>query len=129
MMLGIGIGAIMVPFTAQRLIAMFGWRMTYAMLGFATLVIALPIAAAFLKNDPKDKGLLRDGVEEPDENSRRAAEEPKAIEGLTWHQTWHTSTLWLMVSTFFLAGASVHACVLHMGAMLSDRGVTAQSAA
>ena len=129
MMLGIGIGAIIVPFTAQRLIAMVGWRMTYVTLGFATLVIALPIATAFLKNDPKDKGLLPDGVEEPDETSRRAAEEPKAMEGLTWQQTWHTSTFWLLVSSFFLAGASVHACVLHMGAMLSDRGVTAQSAA
>ena len=33
MMLGIGVGAIVVPFTAQRLIAMFGWRAAHALFG------------------------------------------------------------------------------------------------
>jgi MFS family permease len=129
MMLGIGIGAIVVPFTAQRLIAMFGWRMAYAILGFATLVIALPIAAVFLRNDPKDKGLLPDGVVELAGSAQQLAREHPVVEGLSWSGIWHTSTFWLLVSSFFLAGASVHACVLHMGAMLSDRGVSAQAAA
>src|SRR5437016_4995158 len=129
MMLGIGIGAIVVPFSAQRLIAMFGWRMTYAMLGFATLVIALPIAAVFLRNDPKDKGLLPDGVVEPAGSALQVAREHAVVEGLSWPDIWRTSTFWLLVASFFLAGASVHACVLHMGAMLSDRGVSAQAAA
>jgi MFS family permease len=34
-----------------------------------------------------------------------------------------------LISSFFLAGASVHACVLHMPALLTDRGVSAQGAA
>ncbi len=56
-------------------------------------------------------------------------EEPTLEEGLSWHDTWHTSTFWLLISAFFLAGASVHACVLHMPALLTDRGVSVQSAA
>jgi MFS family permease len=129
MMLGIGVGAIVVPFAAQRLIAMFGWRAAYAICGAAVLVIALPIAAAFLRNDPKDKGLLPDGIVEADENAQTPAGERTSIEGLTWHETWHSSTFWLLVFSFFLAGASVHACILHMPALLTDRGVTAQGAA
>ena len=129
MMLGIGVGAIVVPFAAQRLIAMFGWRAAYAICGGAVLVIALPIAAAFLRNDPKDKGLSPDGIVEADENAHPAAGERTSVEGLTWQETWHSSTFWLLVCSFFLAGASVHACILHMPALLTDRGVTAQGAA
>ncbi len=129
MMLGIGLGAILVPFAAQRLIAMFGWRAAYAVCGGAVLVIALPMAAAFLRNDPKDIGLLPDGVAETNANPQRAAAERNAEEGLSWRETWHASTFWLLVTSFFLAGASVHACVLHMPALLMDRGVSAAEAA
>lgn len=129
MMLGIGVGAIVAPSVAQRLIAMFGWRAAYAIWGCAALLIALPMAAAFLRNDPRDKGLLPDGDAEPDERARHTIEPRTSAEGLSWHQTWHSSTFWLLVSSFFLAGASVHACVLHLAALLTDRGVSAQAAA
>lgn len=129
MMLGIGVGAIVVPYGAQRLIAIFGWRMAYTMFGLAVLVIALPIVAVFLRNDPRDKGLLPDGVVEPDENARHTTIESKALGGLSWHETWHSSTFWLLVSSFFLAGASVHACVLHLSALLTGRGIRAQAEA
>ena len=128
MMLGIGVGALGMPPAAQKLIAMFGWRAAYATCGASVLVLALPIVAVFLRNDPKDKDLLPDGIVKADENAQPAAE-PKSIEGLTWHDTWHSSTFWMLVSSFFLAGASVHACVLHMPALLMDRGVSAQEAA
>jgi len=124
MMLGIGVGAIVVPFAAQRLIAMFGWRAAYAILGCAVLVIALPVAAMFLRNDPKDKGLLPDGDIEERESTVTAP-----IEGSTWSEIWRSSIFWLLISSFFLAGASVHACILHMPALLTDRGVSAEQAA
>ena len=128
MMAGISFGAITVPLAAQRLIAMFGWRMAYAASGCAALLISLPVAAGFLKGDPKEKGLLPDGIV-PAEGAERGVEERKTEEGLSWHEIWHSSTFWLLVSAFFLASASVHACVLHMPALLTDRGVSAQGAA
>jgi MFS family permease len=129
MMLGIGIGAIALPPVAQRLIAMFGWRAAYAICGGTVLLVALPIAATFLRNDPKDKGLLPDGDAEAADASGHASKARFEVEGLGWHETWHNPTFWLLVSSFFLAGASVHACVLHMPALLTDRGVSAQGAA
>jgi MFS family permease len=129
MMLGIGVGAIAVPPVAQRLIAMFGWRAAYAICGGAVLLIALPVATAFLRNDPSDKGLLPDGDAEAAEIGQRGTDERAIVEGLSWRGIWHSSTFWLLVASFFLAGASVHACVLHMPAMLTDRGVSAQGAA
>ena len=34
-----------------------------------------------------------------------------------------------MISAFFLIGASVHGCVVHLAPMLTDRGITAERAA
>ena len=108
---------------------MFGWRAAYAIWGYAALLVTLPIVAAFLKNDPKDKGLLPDGDAESDERAQHTSEPRNSVEGLSWRQIWHSSTFWLLLSSFFLAGASVHACVLHLAALLTDRGFSAQAAA
>ncbi|PYU06739.1 MAG: MFS transporter [Acidobacteria bacterium] len=129
MMLGMGLGAIAMPVAIQRLIAVFGWRITYALCGSVVLLVALPIAAVFLRGDPKEKGLQPDGIPAAEGMARGAAPERSAEEGLSWRETWHSSTFWLLISSFFLAGASVHACVLHMPALLTDRGVSAQGAA
>ena len=108
MMLGIGVGAIVVPFAAQRLIAMFGWRAAYATCGGAVLVIVLPIAAAFLRNDPRDKGLLPDGIVDANEKAQPVTGEHTCVEGLTWQQTWYSSGCWSLRS-FLRAEAYTHA--------------------
>jgi len=61
MLLGIGIGATTIPLVAQRMVAAFGWREAYALLGCAVLLISLPVVGALLKNDPKEMGLFPDG--------------------------------------------------------------------
>jgi predicted MFS family arabinose efflux permease len=48
---------------------------------------------------------------------------------LTWHEIWHSPTFWIMICIFSLAGASVHGAILHMSAIFTDRGVTAERAA
>ena len=66
--------------------------MAYAICGFAALVIALPIAAAFLRNDPRDKGLLPDGIVEAVGVGQPVASKNASVEGLTWHEIWHSPT-------------------------------------
>ena len=53
MMLGMGLGAIVIPSVAQRLIATLGWRLSYTVFGLAILLIPLPGVAAFLKERPE----------------------------------------------------------------------------
>ena len=62
MMLGMGLGAIVIPSVSQRLIATLGWRLAYTVFGFSILLIPLPVVAAFLKERPENMGLLPDGV-------------------------------------------------------------------
>jgi MFS family permease len=125
MMVGIGSGAMIMPSFAQQLIARLGWRTAYAILGGAVLLISIPIAAAFIKEKPQDFGLLPDGA--PPKNSTAGRE--AAAPGLSTHEAWHTGTFWIMVCAFFLVSVSVQGCVVHTTAMLSDRGISAQTAA
>ena len=121
MMLGIGIGGIVVPLVAQRLIAMLGWRRSYAIFGGAVLLLPLPVITAWLQNDPAQRGLRPDGVEA----TPSLSQSPQDKQGLSWREIWHNPRFWLMICIFCLTGASVHAGVLHMPALLSDRGLSA----
>lgn len=125
MMFGLGLGAMIMPSLAQRLIAMFGWRMAYAIVGAVILLVPLPAVAVFLKERPEEVGLLPDGVV----STRATTAEEGGDPGVTWHDARRSPTFWLMLSAFFLVGASVHACVLHTAAMLTDRGISSQNAA
>jgi MFS family permease len=125
MMIGMGSGAMVMPLFAQQLIARFGWRTAYAVLGGGVLLIAIPVLAAFLRGKPQDLGLLPDGA--PPKNS--VAGTQAIVEGLSAQDAWRSGTFWLMVCAFFLVSASVQGCLVHTTAMLSDRGIPAQTAA
>jgi len=124
-MMGIGVGSVVVPILSQRLITGFGWRAAFAIFGGAVILLPLPIVAAFLQNDPSQRGLQPDG-DEKDQVSRL---QPPDKQGLTWHEIWHSPTFWILICIFSLAGASVHGAALHMSAIFTDRGVTAERAA
>ncbi len=124
-MMGIGVGAVLVPIVAERLSAQFGWRTMFAIFGGATLLAPLPITAALLKNDPKERGLRPDG-----DKATPALRAPRADEtGLSWHEVWHSKTFWIMICIFSLAGLSVHGAVLHISSIFTDRGISAERAA
>ena len=124
-MLGIGVGSVVVPILAQRLITSFGWRAAFAIFGGAVVLLPLPVLAALLQNDPGQRGLQPDGDEK---NPVSQLQQPEK-QGLTWHEIWHSSTFWILICIFSLAGASVHGAALHMSAIFTDRGVTAERAA
>ena len=123
MMFGVGLGASAMPSVIQRLISAFGWREAYAFYGLAMLLISLPVLMALLKDAPEEMGLRPDGAQ------LSTLIEKAKIDGLTWSEARRTPTFWFMVTGYFLLGASVHACVIHLSAMLTDRGLTTQTAA
>ncbi len=57
---GTGAGQLIVPLIAAALIAAYGWRHSYTIIGAIALVI-LVAAALVLYRDPRDKGQLPDG--------------------------------------------------------------------
>jgi MFS family permease len=124
-MMGIGIGSIVVPMLAQRLVTMFGWRMAFAIFGVAVLLLPLPVITALLQNDPAQRALQADG----DAKIPGSPLPPQNKPGLSWPEILHRPTFWVLICIFSLAGAGVHGAVLHMSAIFTDRGVTAEHAA
>jgi len=125
MMMELSSGAILMPPIAQRLIVLFGWRTAYAIVGFVVLAISVPVVGIFLKDSPEKMGLQPDG--EPDLNT--GSIERKNEQGVTWSVARREPTFWFLASAFFLLGASVHACVIHLVPMLTDRGISVERAA
>jgi len=124
-MFGLGSGAIVVPSLAQRLISILGWRGAYAVIGLLVAVVCVPVVGIFLRESPEKMGLLPDG-EVP---AQATVTSQRVAEGMTWQDARHGPTFWLMAAAFFLVGASVHGCVVHLVPMMTDRGITAERAA
>ena len=125
MSLGSSLAAIAYPPIAQRLITQHGWRSAYAIFGVAILVVPILFLSVFLKEDPQREGFLTDGLASANTNPVVHSK----VEGLGWDQIWTSRMFWLIVCAFFLAGCSAHACILHLAAMLNDRGASPQAAA
>jgi MFS family permease len=118
--------ASLMPSLAQALIAMVGWRHAYVLLGLMAMGVALPVVGLLLKETPQMMGLEPDGetVGQAEVSKQHGQEE-----GLSFYETWHTGTFWLMASAFFLMSVSFHGYIIHLVPLLTDRGLSAQSAA
>jgi MFS family permease len=125
MMLGLGIGALIMPSGAQYVIATFGWRFAFGIIGAAILLITLPVLTMFLKERPEPIGLSPDGRTAAITALPGAECDP----GLSWREARHNPTFWLLLCAFMLVTASVQACLTHIAAILADQGASARGAA
>jgi MFS family permease len=114
------------PFVAQGLVSTIGWRSTYAVMALAIIGITIPAVGLLLKESPHSLGLLPDGAAVDLETSRVPIEEET---GLSFHESWHASSFWLIVAAFFLMSVSFFGLIVHLVPMLTDRGISARNAA
>jgi MFS family permease len=124
MMLGIGLGAVVVPPLVQQLISRWGWHAAYSILGCAVLLIPIPIVAATLKETPQQMGLQLDGVV-----AASAEDGDPASSGFSAAEARRTRAFWVMFAAFALVSFSSQGCLVHMSAMLTDAGAGKQLAA
>ena len=125
-MVGVGLGTFIMPAFAQALIDAMGWRYAYVILGLMVMGVTIPVVAPFLKDNPEQMGLEPDGESAP--HARNATSTSHA-QGMGSREAWRLETFWLIVAAFFLMSVSVHGCLIHLVPMLTDYGLSAQSAA
>jgi len=123
---GFGMGAWILPYLAHRLIIAVDWQGAYFFLGLLVLVIAVPVVGIFLKEDPAQLGLLPDGDTAEQRDLRNADAEKQ---GQSISEVWRTETFWLMVTAFFFVSFGIHACLLHLVPIITDRHIDAETAA
>jgi len=121
-MAGYGLGYVFVPMITQFLIHRFGWRFAYLGLGSLAILGALPVVALLMRNTPQKLGLEMDG---------RRAELAKPVQqaGKTFLESARTREFWLLASAFVLMSAALNGVQAQIVPLLTDRGMTAATAA
>jgi MFS family permease len=125
--IGVGLSTFLMPSLAYGLTAATGWRGAYTILGLMVMVVTVPVVGLFLVDKPQIMGLLPDG----DVVAHQGPERERVVEaqGMTSGEALRTGTFWLLFVAFLLIGISVVGCLIHLVPMLTDRGVSAQTAA
>jgi cyanate permease len=107
------LGGILQPPAAQELFRAVGWRGAYLALGGLLLAVALPVIVRFVRERPSSSG------------SGPATADP----GLPARDGFRSRTFWTLVVVFFGGTLVSNGAIVHLAALLTDRGVAASHAA
>ena len=120
---GTGMGALVGPPLASRLIYIYEWRTSYIIIGIIVLVIVV-IAAQFLKRDPTQIGQLPYG-----EDKSATQQLSSGVTGFSLKEAVYTTQFWLFFGMLFCFGFIMFTVVVHIVPHATDIGVSATSAA
>lgn len=113
MLAGGACGAMILPVIAQTAITHYGWRGAYLVLGAIALLVGFPLTACFVRERP---------VHPQAESSHLETGESVGAALLS-------RSFWIIAITVSLYAISVNGAIAHLSALLTDRGISAQSAA
>lgn len=128
---GMGAG----PNLLNWMIAQFGWRTSYIILGLILIVIAMPLAYAFLRRRPEDFDLLPDGdiaqtLPGSGETTKVASSlGPVSEENWTFAEAIRTPIYWVFmagISSISMLGTGL---TFHIVSIFEDNDLTADMAA
>ena len=129
---GTGIGTFfLVPLT-QSLISMWGWRLSFIVLGGLFLIILWPINAFFLRHKPKEIGQFVDGVIRENPSAPMLSEEqgqPKDINDWTLKKAMRTRQFWALIVFPFFSVMGIYIILVHNVKFLVDQGIDKMTAA
>ena len=94
-------GQLVVVPLAMWLTLRFGWRESYLWLGAGLFILVLPIAIAFVRNDPRDKGLAPYGASAPGTATPTAYSTDARVSVTKAAQF---PAFWLLAGSYFVCG-------------------------
>jgi len=120
---GTGIGALIGPPVANRLISTYGWRVSYTVLGCVVFLIVI-LFAQFLKREPAQVGKVAHGVNQ----EKQKALDPMT-DGLSLKEAVYASQFWVFFGTGFCYGFCLFAVMVHIAPHVTEFGISATDAA
>lgn len=124
MALGFAVSMAVHPPLGEYLIAQYGWRWSWVILGLMTWVLLLPAVLLFVQNRPEQVGLRPDGDAAPADGA--AAPEP---DGLELAQALRTPAFYLLTGGWFTIAMLVTTLHYHQVSVLNEIGVGREIAA
>ena len=116
---GSGIGALIGPPVASRLIPIYGWRMSYAILGGITLLMVV-LSAQLIRRDPKQVGQVPYGENRTEEGGWNLG-----VEGFSLREAVRVPQFWIFSTTGFCYGYCVFAIMVHVTPHAIESGISA----
>ena len=121
-MLGLALGGLVIPGTAEQVTAAYGWRVAYLALGAAVIAIMLPVGLMCFRNRPQAYGLTTDF------GKVLSAKATMNREDLTLREASRTQMFWYLLSISVLANAIGTALLLDHVRALQSAGLARASA-
>ena len=112
---GVGLGVALIPQLAAFLIGHFGWRDAYFGLALAVIVLAWLPVIVFVRDPPS---ALASG----------SGDATAVLPGLDAGAALKTGTFWMLSIAFFLGVMAINGTIVHIVALLTDRGIPLQVA-
>jgi MFS family permease len=134
---GAGLGGIVCAPASAYLIAEFGWRSAFVVLGVVIWIVAIPLALV-VRNSPEEMGLRPDGdapideaPERPGHTSHLEPGDPDLLAPVeyTLRQALKSSAFWMLALAFFFFGMAHSTVTVHTVPALTDVGIPMQKAA
>ena len=120
---GAGFGTLIMSPIANWLIADYGWRTSYVMLGIIASVLIIS-AAQFLRRDPGQMGQVAYG-----EDTVKVAGLNLQDRGFSLQQAIHTRQFWIVGALFISHLVGQQAILIHIVPHATDLGISAANAA
>jgi MFS family permease len=113
---GVGLGVAIIPQLAALLIDHFGWRWAYVGLGIAVVFLAWIPVVVFVRDPPWVPV------------SRSTATLAVPLPGINAASALRTIKFWMLSVAFFLGVLAINGTLVHIVALLTDRGIPLQAA-
>lgn len=129
---GMGLGTFVLVPVSQYFISIWGWRVTFILLGCLTLVILLPLNGLFLRHKPEDVGQFIDGLRSEIPINETC---PECIEKINNQSNWSigkafcSATFWALMAFCFFSIIGIYVILVHNVRFLVDLGIDKMTAA
>jgi MFS family permease len=129
---GMGLGTFVLVPLSQSFISMWGWPLTFVVLGGLVLIIVLPINALFLRHKPREVGQYIDGLKNNAPfNAAGACEIGQTGSQSEWtlREALISGRFWAMMAFTFFSLIGIWVILVHNVRFLVDQGVAKMTAA
>jgi MFS family permease len=129
---GMGLGTFVLVPLSQYFISLWGWRVTFIVLGALSLAALLPLNALFLRHKPQELGFHPDGLNLEDGQGLQSSgitQSPEAKKDRGLREIIKTGPFWALFVFPSLAVAGVYVVLVHNVRFLVDQGMDPMRAA
>ena len=129
---GMGLGTFFLVPVSQYFISMWGWRLTFVVLGVLVIIILLPLNAIFLRHKPQELSQFIDGVNfEETEKEANSDVMYQRVPETNWtiSKAFRSGRFWALMTFPFFSIIGTYIILVHNVKFLVDQGIDSMTAA